>query len=89
MLYIVRRTQLYLDEVLWKALHLRARRGRTTVSELVRSAARERYLGATEQRGRAMKAIVGLWSDRSELADPEAYVRALRRGRRIENLTRS
>ena len=75
----MRRTQLYLDEDLWKALHLQARRGKTTISELVRSAARERYLGATEQRGRAMRAIVGMWSDRTELADAEAYVRALRR----------
>ena len=46
----MRRTQLYLDDQLWGALHARARTEKTTVSELVRQAVRERYLGDREQR---------------------------------------
>ena len=85
-MYIVRRTQLYLDDELWNALHTRARMDGTTVSELVRTAVRDRYLGNLEERRKAMKAFVGVWKDRSEFKDPEAYVRRLRRGSRLERL---
>jgi len=85
----VKRTQLYLDDDLWDALHAQARRERTTVSDLVRRAARDRYLGNREERARAMKAIVGMWADRPEFADPEAYVRKMRQDNRIERLRRS
>ncbi len=85
----MRRTQLYLDDDLWKALHTRARTARTTISELVREAARERYLTNLEQRRKAMLALVGIRSGRKELADSEAYVRNLRRGRRLERLRES
>ena len=43
----MRRTQMYLEDDLWSALHARARAEKTTVSELVRNAIRERYLGKT------------------------------------------
>ncbi len=39
----MRRTQLYLDDDLWNALRTRARKEGSTVSDLVRQAARERY----------------------------------------------
>jgi hypothetical protein len=86
MIYIVRRTQLYLDEDLWKALHARARRERTTVSALVRQAARDRYLRHSEERRSAMEAIVGIWKDRKDLPDTESYVRTLRRDTRARRL---
>jgi hypothetical protein len=69
-LYIVRRTQLYLDDHLWDALHARARSRKTTISELVREAVRERYVGKQEERMRAMKEFVGIRKKRSE--DPGA-----------------
>jgi len=77
---------LYLDDDLWSVLHLRARREKTTVSDLVRQAARERYLGGLEGRGQAMKAVVGIWKDRPEFADSTEYVRKLRRDDRLERL---
>jgi Arc/MetJ family transcription regulator len=83
----VRRTQLYLDDDLWAALHTRAKREKTTVSDLVRQAARERYLGNLEERHKAMEAMVGIWKDRSDLPDStEEYVRNLRRDGRLERL---
>jgi Ribbon-helix-helix protein, copG family len=82
----VRRTQLYLDDDLWRALHARARDERTTISELVRLAARERYLGKLEERRTAMQALVGIRKDRSELRQPAEYLRTLRRGSRTEKL---
>ena len=80
------RTQLYLDDDLWKALRTRARKQRTTISELVRQAARERYLGNLEKRSKAMEAIVGIWKDRTDLPDSTEYVRSLRRDTRMERL---
>ena len=80
----MRRTQLYLDDDLWNALHARARTQGTTVSDLVRRAARERYLGTLDGRREAMQAFVGIRKDRVEPADFD--VRSLRRGSRIERL---
>ncbi|HEU4983163.1 MAG TPA: CopG family transcriptional regulator [Acidobacteriaceae bacterium] len=85
-LYIMKRTQLYLDESLWNALHREARREKTTISELVRRAARERYMNRLEERAQAMRAIVGMWKDRPEFADSEAYIRELRHDTRLERL---
>ena len=83
----MRRTQLYLDDDLWSALHTRAQREGTTISALVREAARERYLGNLDQRREAMKALVGIWKDRTDLPDStEEYVRSLRRDTRMDRL---
>jgi hypothetical protein len=86
MLYIVRRTQLYLEEDLWNALHERARRQGTTISDLVRKAAREQYMSLDEERRAAMEGIVGLWKDRTDLPDTETYVRGLRKDTRRKRL---
>ena len=83
----MRRTQLYLDDDLWNALHARARSMGTTISALVRDAARERYLGNLDERREAMEAMVGIWKDRTDLPDStEEYVRSLRRDTRLERL---
>jgi hypothetical protein len=85
----MRRTQLYLDEDLWKALHARARRDKTTISNLVRTAARERYVPTkyTEEQRRAdMMAAIGIWKDRTDLPDTETYIRNLRDDDRLERL---
>jgi Ribbon-helix-helix protein, copG family len=80
------RTQLYLDEQLWKTLRERARSTGTTVSELVRTAARERYLGNLQERRAAMQALVGLRKDRHGFNDSEKHVRRLRRGTLLERI---
>ena len=82
----MRRTQLYLDDDLWNALHTRARKEGTSISDLVRQAAQERYLGNLEKRREAMRAIIGIRKDVSESVDSTEYVRRLRRGKRLERL---
>ena len=83
----MRRTQLYLDDDLWNTLHTRARSEGTTISALVRHAARERYLGNLDERREAMLAFVGIRKDRKDLPDStEEYVRSLRRDTRPERL---
>jgi hypothetical protein len=82
MLYIMRRTQLYLDEDLWNALHFHARLNGQTVSELVRKAARDKYMGNPEERLAAMDAVVGLWRDRKDIENSDVYIRKMRTGSR-------
>jgi plasmid stability protein len=86
MLYIMKRTQLYLDDDLWQALHDRAAREKTTLSDLARTAMRDRYMYTPEQRRTDMMAAVGIWKDREDLADSAAYVRNLRKGTRLKRM---
>jgi len=82
----MRRTQLYLDDQLWGALHARARSEKTTVSELVRQAVRERYLGDLDRRKEAMLRFVGIRKPQGEDLDARVEVRRLRRGSRLDRL---
>ena len=82
----MRRTQLYLDDDLWNALHVRARSQKTTISELVRTAVRERYPGGREARKKAMREFVGIRKGQAGPFDAVEYVRNLRRGRRLDRL---
>lgn len=82
----MRRTQLYLDDDLWSALHARATLEGSTISELVRVAVRDRYVGNLEERKSAMLGAVGLWKDRTDLEDTEAVIRKLRSGTRMKRI---
>jgi predicted DNA-binding ribbon-helix-helix protein len=82
----MRRTQLYLDDHLWNALHTRARDEKTTISELVREAVRERYLGNQEQRRIAMQKFVGSRKDPPDAPESTELIRALRKGSRMERI---
>ena len=82
----MRRTQLYLEDDLWAALHAKALLEGAPVSELVRVAVRERYLGNLEERRAAMLGIVGLWKDRPDVEDAESLIRTLRDDDRLERL---
>jgi predicted transcriptional regulator len=86
MIYIMRRTQIYLDDDLWTALHARAESEKTTISELMRKAARKTYVLDSKERRAALMGIVGLWKDRTDLPDTETYVRSLRTGSRLKRL---
>ena len=82
----MRRMWLYLDDELWTVLRIRARKERTTVSHLLREAARDRYLGGLEERGEAMQAVVGIRQGRAGPWASSADIRRLRRGSRIDSL---
>ena len=72
---------------LWATLHGRARSQQTTLSELVRLALRERYVGNHGQRMKAMQAFVGIRKQASQTPDAVEMVRSLRRGDRLDRLT--
>jgi hypothetical protein len=82
----MRRTQLYLDDQLWGALHARAQSEKTTVSELVRQAVRERYVGNLDRRRAAMQAFVGIRKAHGRDLNAHMEVRRLRRGSRLDRL---
>ena len=83
----MKRTQLYLDEGIWKLLQIHAKQSGTSISELVRQAVREKYGIPAEKRRQAMQAVVGIWKDRTDLPDTETYIRQLRKGgRRLRRL---
>jgi hypothetical protein len=75
----MRRTQLYLEDDLWHALKSRARQSGSSMSELVRKAVRDAYIGSAIDRRAAMSGIIGLWKDRDDIGNPQQYVRELRR----------
>ncbi|HEY3825912.1 MAG TPA: CopG family transcriptional regulator [Bryobacteraceae bacterium] len=87
----MRRTQLYLDDDLRNTLHSRARSKKTTLSELVREAVRERYFGPRDERMKAMQEFVGVRKGLSGSTESDAvrYVQNLRRERRLERLERT
>ena len=82
----MRRTQLYLDDELWTTLHAKALLEGATISELVRVAVRERYMGNLADRRAAMLGIVGLWKDRAGVEDAESFIRNLRDDDRLERM---
>lgn len=83
----MKRTQLYLNESIWKTLHVRSRQSSTSISELVRQAVREKYGKSPAARKQAMLAMVGIWKDREDLPDSTSYVRQLRKGTRLGRIT--
>jgi hypothetical protein len=82
----MKRTQLYLNEDIWKTLHIRSRQQGTTISELVRQAVCDKYGSSRGGRRQAMQALVGLWRNRKDLPDSETYVRRLRKGKRLRRI---
>jgi hypothetical protein len=82
----MKRTQLYLNEDIWKALHVRSQQQRTSISELVRQAVRDKYGSSPASRRQAMQALVGIWKDRKDLPDSTALVRRLRKGKRLRRI---
>ena len=86
--YIMKRTQLYLDDDVWETLRIRSRQSGASVSELVRQAVRDKYVSGTENRAQAMQSLVGIWKGRTDLGDTQTYVRKLRKGVRLKRRAR-
>ncbi len=83
----MKRTQLYLQENIWKTLHVRSRQQGTSISELVRQAVSEKYGNSPARRREAMQALVGLRKHRRDLPGTATYVRKLRKGKRLRRIS--
>ena len=73
------RIQLYLDEAMHRRLSRLARRQGRAISELIRDALVRSYGAPADHRRVSLRAIEGLWRNRKDIADTDAYVRHLRR----------
>jgi hypothetical protein len=82
----MKRTQLYMEDDVWKVLQVRAKQSHSTISELVRKAVREKYLDQAFHRKEALLAAVGLWKDRTDIHGGETYVRQLRKDDRLKRI---
>ncbi|PIY28348.1 MAG: CopG family transcriptional regulator [Comamonadaceae bacterium CG_4_9_14_3_um_filter_60_33] len=79
------RTQIYLTETQQKRLSAASRRAAVSKSELIRLAV-DQFLDQQTPTHHATQTqrlaeLAGLWADRADMADPTAYVQALRRPR--------
>ncbi len=80
----MRRTQIYLDEEMARALSELSRQRGSSVSELIRESVRLRYMTGREiDRAEIARQLAGIWADRKDLRDIDRIVRTLRRGRRL------
>jgi hypothetical protein len=75
-----------MEDDVWKVLQIRAKQSKSTISELVRQAVREKYLDDKSKRREAMLSAIGIWKDRTDLPDTETYVRGLRNDRRLKRI---
>jgi len=75
-----------LEDEIGELLQAREKSGKTTISELVRQALNERYLGSHEQRKKAMQDLIGIRRDADEPEDAVAYIQSVREGDRMERL---
>lgn len=85
MIYIMKRTQLYIDESMFRILESVGRVSRQTISELVRSALAKVY-GVNPSLVDPLKSLdvsFGLLKKKTKLS-PEAYARRFRTGRRLK-----
>jgi predicted transcriptional regulator len=78
-IHCVTRTQLYLDDAIHRRVRELARQQGRTISELVRDALLRVYGAGSDEREATLRAIEGLWRDRTDIGDTRGYVRRLRR----------
>ena len=76
------RTQIYLTQGQQARLSVACKRSATSKSELIRQAINQ-FLdqqpeGSQEDKAQRLQGLAGLWADRADMADPTAYVQALR-----------
>ena len=83
----MKRTQLYLDEQMARALVALSRQRGTTVSELVRESVREKYMSKKElNKASLARKLCGIWEARKDLKDIDRAIRNLRKGTRLKRL---
>jgi hypothetical protein len=88
-MYIMKRTQLYLDDEIAKILSAVSRQEGRTISDLVRQCIREKFAHKKAVDKPALaRQVAGLWKNREDLAKTHRLIRQLRKGSRRERLKR-
>ena len=76
------RTQIYLTQGQQARLSVACKRTSSTKSELIRQAV-DQFLDqqptdSAQDKARRLQGLAGMWADRADMADPAAYIQALR-----------
>ena len=79
----MKRTQIYLDEEVYRYLKAESKRTGKSISEIIREKLRSEINQSKESLLKAMKEVSGIWSYQTE--DVKNFVRDLRRGKRVDN----
>lgn len=81
----MRRTQIYLSAEQWRELSAKAKAEHASMAELIRRAIDQVFLvKGKENFTAALHDVAGIWADRTDIGTTKEYVRALRKGTRIE-----
>lgn len=81
----MKRTQLYIDETVFKLLEDISHEQMVSISELVRKAIRKVYLHEKPADADIiLKKAAGIWKDRKDIPSTEEYIREMRRNTRGE-----
>lgn len=83
----MKRTQLYIEDDVFKVLRRVSKEKEVSISELVRAAVKKVY--ALEKPADAdwvLKEAAGIWKDRKDIQSTEKYVRQMRKSTRKERL---
>jgi len=83
----MKRTQLYIEEDVFKVLRRVSKEKAVSISELVRAAVKKVYaLEKPDNADLILKESAGIWKDRKDIASAEQYVRQMRKDTRKERL---
>lgn len=83
----MKRTQLYIEDDVFKALRRVSKEKAVSISELVRAAVKKVYaLDKPDDADQILKESAGIWKDRRDIASAEQYIRQTRRDTRKERL---
>jgi len=83
----MKRTQLYIEDDIFKSLKRISRERSVSISELVRDAIRRVYTGERPTDAEfILKEAAGVWKDRKDIGPTETYVRRMRKDSRRERM---
>lgn len=81
----MKRTQLYIEDDVFRILRRLSREQATSISELVRAAVRKVYaLEKPEHAEEVLREAAGIWKDRKDVQSTDQYVRQMRKDTRRE-----
>ena len=83
----MKRTQLYIEDDVFRVLRRISKEKTVSISELVRAAVKKVYaLEKPEHADDVLREAAGIWKDRKDLRSTEQYVRGMRKDTRRERL---
>jgi len=80
----MKRTQIYLDEEIYRYLKSESKKTGKSISEIIREKLRAEINRSRENLLKAIDETAGIWQNRTE--DVEEFVRNIRKGNRIDNI---